>query len=209
MSFLRVLVRRARSGDGGAVAVEAAIITPLLLLIVFGIIDFGLLIKDDVAVTSAVRAVSRTASVSAPISTGTMKPTDPVGTVGNTFFTNIASQAQVASAGMTRNANTTLWVYIPTATGLPQGSSSLGTASCSTDCVSYTWGGSAFGSAAGSWTAKDVDACASDTISKVGVILTTLHTVFTPVFSKNVTLRESSVLYFEPVPAQPGPCKGT
>jgi hypothetical protein len=43
----------------------------------------------------------------------------------------------------------------------------------------------------------------------VGVILTTLHTVFTPVFSKNVTLRESSVLYFEPVPAQPGPCKGT
>ena len=54
--------RRRPRGDGGAVAVEAALVTPLILLMVFGIIEFTLLLKDAVAVTSAVRVGTRTAS---------------------------------------------------------------------------------------------------------------------------------------------------
>ena len=48
--------------EGGAVAIEAALLTPLLLLLLFGIIEFGMLYKDYLAVTSSVRAGARMAS---------------------------------------------------------------------------------------------------------------------------------------------------
>ena len=51
-----------RRTERGAVAVEAAIITPLLVALAFGIIEFGLLLKDDLGVTSSVRAGARMAS---------------------------------------------------------------------------------------------------------------------------------------------------
>jgi Flp pilus assembly protein TadG len=53
--------------------VETAIILPLLLLLVFGIIQFGILFKDYMALTDAVRAGARQAAVSRELA-------DPVGT---------------------------------------------------------------------------------------------------------------------------------
>ena len=40
-----------RRTERGAVSVEAAITTPLLVALAFGIIEFGLLLKDDLGVT--------------------------------------------------------------------------------------------------------------------------------------------------------------
>ena len=52
-------------GERGAVAVEAALVTPLLMVLILGIIEMALLMKDDVALTSAVRNGGRTASANA------------------------------------------------------------------------------------------------------------------------------------------------
>ena len=62
-------VRRRERPDRGAVAVEAALITPVLVLLVFGIIEFGLAFRDWLAVTSAVRAGARTAAAETKVDT--------------------------------------------------------------------------------------------------------------------------------------------
>ncbi len=54
--------RRLR-GDRGATLVEAAIVTPVLLLFIFGIFEFGFAFRDYLSVASATRDGAREASV--------------------------------------------------------------------------------------------------------------------------------------------------
>ena len=63
-------LRRERD-QRGAVAVEAALITPFLCLLLFGIIEMSLLMRDAVSVNSSVRVGARIASVSASSGKGT------------------------------------------------------------------------------------------------------------------------------------------
>ena len=51
--------RRIAGSDRGAAAVEFAIVLPLLLLIVFGVIDFGRMLYSQVTLTQAAREGSR------------------------------------------------------------------------------------------------------------------------------------------------------
>lgn len=53
------LGRSHAGGDRGAVAVEFAIVLPVLLLLVFGIIDFGRALNAQVTLTQAAREGSR------------------------------------------------------------------------------------------------------------------------------------------------------
>jgi hypothetical protein len=53
-------------GDDGAVLVEAALVLPMLLLLVFGMIDFGVNLSDQIAVREGVREGVRQAVVDAP-----------------------------------------------------------------------------------------------------------------------------------------------
>jgi hypothetical protein len=55
--------RRRRSRDRGATAVEAALVLPLILLIVFGIIDFGRMLNAQIRVTEAAREAARAVSL--------------------------------------------------------------------------------------------------------------------------------------------------
>ena len=59
---------RGRHGDPerGAVIVEAALVLPLLLILVFGMIDFGVNLSDQIAVREGVREGVRQAVVDAP-----------------------------------------------------------------------------------------------------------------------------------------------
>lgn len=51
-------------GERGSTLVEAAIITPVLMLFIFGIFEFGFAFRDYLAVSNVVRDAAREASVS-------------------------------------------------------------------------------------------------------------------------------------------------
>ncbi len=65
----------------GSVSVEMALVTPLLLVLLFGIIEFGLIFKDVAILKQAAREGSRTASVGA----STTEITDRVTASGTTI----------------------------------------------------------------------------------------------------------------------------
>ncbi len=54
-----------KRSDRGAVAVEAALVTPILMLLVFGIIEMSLLMRDAAGVNNQVRAGARIAATEA------------------------------------------------------------------------------------------------------------------------------------------------
>jgi Flp pilus assembly protein TadG len=74
-----------RSSDGQTL-VEFAIVLPLLALLLFGVIQFGIVFNNYIDLTDAVRAGARTAAVS-------RQTTDPTGPTG------VTQQAVVNSAG--------------------------------------------------------------------------------------------------------------
>jgi Flp pilus assembly protein TadG len=51
-------------GEEGQTLVEFALVAPVLLLILFGIVQFGIAFKNSIVVTDAVRAGARQAAVS-------------------------------------------------------------------------------------------------------------------------------------------------
>jgi hypothetical protein len=61
----RARARHRHADDRGAALVEGAIITPLLLLLVFGVIEFGFLFKDSLTIANAARSGARVGSSSA------------------------------------------------------------------------------------------------------------------------------------------------
>ena len=92
--------RRVGSGlrDRGAVAVEFALLLPLLLLIVFGIIDFGRALNAQITLTQAAREGVRVASVggtSAAVTTRTQNAALPLLTPVAVTVTTCAINAGV------------------------------------------------------------------------------------------------------------------
>jgi Flp pilus assembly protein TadG len=74
---------RDRRGEKGQTLVEFVLVAPVLLLILFGIVQFGVAFKNSMVVTDAVRAGARKAAVSSTA-------TNPTAT---------AQQAVIAAAG--------------------------------------------------------------------------------------------------------------
>ena len=85
-----------RRRERGAVAVEAALVTPLVLALIFGIIESAFLMKDVLAASSAVRAGVRIASAQP-------RTTD--------FAQAAANEVAKRSEAINKNAIEQLWVY--------------------------------------------------------------------------------------------------
>ena len=62
MTFVRSRRRRG-CGDRGAAAVEFALVTPVLFLLLFGIIDYGLWFADSISARQAIRNSARQGSI--------------------------------------------------------------------------------------------------------------------------------------------------
>ncbi len=124
------MARRQRS-ERGAVAVEAALVTPILILLVFGIIEMSLLMRDAAGVTNQVRAGARiaaTEAASGPSSSST--PSSP--TTPSTAVQNAGSSMPLSSVN---------WVLVYQANqyGYPMPSTNTNSLTCSTNCIKYVW----------------------------------------------------------------------
>ena len=67
----RLSCRARARGERGAIAVEAALVLPLLIAMMFGIVELSLMVRDDIAMTSATRAGARVAAAAAGAGPGT------------------------------------------------------------------------------------------------------------------------------------------
>jgi hypothetical protein len=193
MSPLRRLARWWRDCRG-AVAVEAALITPLLVTILFGIIEVGLLMRDDLSFNQAARAGARAAAA--------MPRSDD--------YQQAAAHA-VAGAlrGVSPSSVQSLTIFrADPATGKPLNGADPTT--CTTDCVRFTWNRStqAFDAVSGtSWPANKQKACGEESSTDyLGIQLQGFHPWLTRLFGNGVTVQEKAVMRLEPILAA-GECQ--
>ncbi|MGG5258013.1 TadE/TadG family type IV pilus assembly protein [Phycicoccus avicenniae] len=184
-----------RRRERGAVAVEAALVTPMFILLIVGIIEFGMFFKDYLSVSSAVRAGVRTASAEPRMSTYAQDAADSVAAEGTVF-----NRGQVQE----------LWVYKANPTDVwPAGNTNITKFASCTTCVKFTWNGTKFAPTYSNWNAVDQNACAQTATTapdRVGVYMKVRHTAFTKFVFSSITIEENAVLRFEPKP-QTQTCK--
>lgn len=136
------MLRKRSRGERGAVAVEAALVTPVLFLLVLGIIEMSLFMRDVVSTTSSVRTGGRIASVSAGAGPGVCQASaspPPCSPANTPALAQAAADAiQRAGAAMPKDQIDYIVVYKANSAGypLPAGNTSM---TCSTSCVKYTW----------------------------------------------------------------------
>jgi hypothetical protein len=194
--------RRHRSGsrDDGAVAVETAVVSMMLVVLLMGIVEASFFFKDWITVSSASRAGARMGASQPKVST---------------FATSTADQVTNTISGLpaTSLASLEVWIYDARATdGLP---SSLGAGvaptanNCTVKCLKYTWSvglaklvpaGTPGVWSSGNWTATTgQDACIGDVNrSSLGVYVKFPHYSPLGFFFQNAPIAESTMMWLEP-----------
>ena len=200
--------------ERGAVVVEAALVTPLLMILLLGIIEMALLMKDDVALTSAVRNGGRIASASADAGPGGVAADDgsclsPCTPSNAPMFAQMAANAiQSAGSALPKDSIQELWVYkanskgypCPVASGCDTNTATAMT--CGLNCVKYKWQKTKdeFRYYSGTWLSKSDNACANTNPDVVGVYMKAKHSYLTGFFTNSVTIEDHAVFTFEPLP---------
>lgn len=166
----------------GAVAVEAAIILPLLVSMLLGIIDLAVMLHAQVGLSAAARSGARTAS-SEPRTPG--------------FADHAAAAALRSGLGVAWSQVEEIWVYRANASGNP-GSASTFPSDCPERCVRYRV--SATGTPVafqGTWEANTIDACVG-TADDVGVRIVARHRSVAASLVRSGRMSQYAVMRFEP-----------
>ena len=174
--------------DSGTVAVETAIVSLFLVVLLFGIVESSFLLKDWLSVSAAARAGARM---------GSSEPR------GLNFAQDSADQVTNAISGLDPTKLQAVWVYKTTgpgnlsnATGLPDSGSF---ANCSV-CVQFKWDGALkkLVYLSGTWANTSQNACAGDpNRDALGVYVNYKHTGM-GFFFNNAVVSESTVMWIEP-----------
>jgi Flp pilus assembly protein TadG len=212
--------RARRRGHRGAVAVEAALVTPIIITMVLGIMEFSLILRDYVAVSSSVRVGARIASANPASGPGTACLPTPCTPANAPNFAAMAANAiQQAGSTMPQSSIDYIMVYQANQSGYPAPAgtsnaaivtntattppSTTSTTPCSpfANCVAYRWvdASNAFVYASGSWASASVDACPTTGYS-VGVWMHATHKNLTSFFGSTKGLSDRTVMKFEPLP---------
>ncbi len=176
----RRLLQRGSKKERGAVAVETAFVSMLLITILYGVVEVSFLMRDAIVVSAASRAGARMAS---------SLPRDA------TFASLARGQVEDALAGAQMDRVDKVWVFKANAsTGLPD---SGGFASCST-CVKYKGSGNLLiPDGAPGWTAAQQNACLGSQ-DYLGVYVEYRYPSRLGFFFGNKVLTESTVMRLEP-----------
>jgi Flp pilus assembly protein TadG len=180
-------------GERGGAAVEAAIVTPVVMAMFFGIVEMGFLFKDYLAVGASVRAGARIASASPRTSDFAQAAANQVASTGSAMdFTDVQQ----------------LWVYKadPT-TNKPVGFTDF---SGCTVCVKFRWdvGSNAFVPISDNWAYTTQNACSASgpggPPDRIGVYLQLKHYGLTTFVFTSAVISDSAMLTLEPIPLLDG-----
>ena len=199
---------RAGQRDRGALAIEAALIVPLLVLLVFGVIEWSLVLRDQVEITSVARAGARTTSQLAPLQNPYVPPAEPISIT-------TAKAIQSAASGLPYDAIDYILVYRANDLGYPgrNGSTVLDCDATESTCDKLIWfpdasdpdGGRFVRDPGVLWNAALIDACLGEAgHQSVGVYIKARHEMITGIFPSPVALSARTVMKFEP--QKPGRC---
>lgn len=181
--------------------VEAAIVLPLLLLVLFGIIEYGMMFRTSLTMSEATRAAARVA-VARPRSE---------------YYERAAADAATGSllaAGIQDSQIGTLVVYRanPVTGGLLNGGDTdADIEACSVDCWIFDWdaGTDSYVARSGpEWLHTQQYACGSEKETDyLGVHLKGTHHFLTGFFTGEQTLRERTIMRLEPISTMTVACK--
>lgn len=199
---------RSRRSERGAVALEAALITPVLLAMMFGIIEMALLMRDVVAVSSAVRVGARVGSAAPGAGPGlclaSANPPPCTPAVAPAFAQAAADAIQRAGSAMPPDSIESIIIYDANSAGypLPEGNHTL---ACGQSCVTYVWdpGLDRFRYGGGTWASSSVNACVNHASEdSLGVAMKARHGFVTGLFGDDHEIAERVVMKFEPLPSE-------
>jgi TadE-like protein len=176
--------------DSGAVAVETALVSMLLIILLFGIVESSFLFKDWLSVSAAARAGARMGASQPRVAS----------VAGSPDFAQLsANQVTNAMSNLIPANLQQVWVYkASSTTGLPDSGSF---ASCLV-CVKFVWSAGALTRSYNNWPALNQNACPGDPLrDSLGVYVEYRH--FSPlgVFFKNAIVSQSTVMWIEPTTA--------
>ncbi len=175
--------------------VEAALVLPLVLMIVFGLVEFGLLFKDELTVSSAAGAGAREGAALSKVAE---------------YQDEVVDQVQDRLAATSPQDGDKLVIYKvdpDSDNGLPAFAGSQGEifsgclAGADNPCYAYQWQSGSFELVPGSpdWTASEQSTCRDEVLDEIGVFLEITHDFFIPMFGGSDRLvTERNTFQLEP-----------
>jgi Flp pilus assembly protein TadG len=183
---------RARRDEKGSVIVEAAIIIPILLILTFGAIEYGIAFRDGAAVAASTRSGARLAS--------TLSTADDA-----TFSTNVSLAVADALHDLISATPATLVIYRADSNGNVPG----GTFATCGDCWRFHWDTNHWVSDgnADNWTQAERQAavCKATALPSVGVYVSAVQRNLTGLFGSNRTTDQKTAMRLEPPAADQCP----
>ena len=188
-------VCRVRSRESGLAAVETAIIAPLLLLMVIGIVEFGLYFWNTTYAQTAVSAGARTGVTQARVDDYQLAVKDSV----KAAMSNISAEP----------VSLTIYKADPS-TGLPEGGTSTpgDVNTCLAECYRFSWNAGTkdwVQAPSYSWPAADQSACGPlGHNDYLGVAVKFRYQSVTGLLLQNQVIFTSTMMRLEPVSAAGG-----
>lgn len=175
--------------------VEAAIVLPILIMVVMGIIELGFAFASASTANGTSRSGARLAAAAyATAGTGSDNQQAAADQIAATVTADLKNLTSAEPIGMT------IYRVDPTATdgapvgGYPDDNMAGG---CSANCFRYTWNGTSMLHVGGSW--PNPDACGM-TLDSIGVFVQVRHDYLTGFVGDSVYLDGHTVMRLEPLP---------
>jgi Flp pilus assembly protein TadG len=196
--------RRGRArGQQGAVLVEAALVLPVMILVVMGIIEFGFAFASSTTTTGSSRSGARLGAAAyataGTISTNQRSAADQIADTVSADLVGLTSAEPVGMLIYRVDKTSTDGAPVggfPTDNGISTG--------CTTDCFRYEWDGSKMAWDSGGW--PDPDACGME-LDSIGVYVKAKHNYITGMIGDHVYVDGETVMRLEPLPSDQ--CSGS
>lgn len=194
----QLMGRRQRArGQQGAVLVEAALVLPVMILVVMGIIEFGFAFASSTTTTGSSRSGARLGAA-AYATAGTIPANQQAAAdqIADTVSADLVGLTSAEPVGMliyrvdkTSSEGAPIGGF-PTDDGISTG--------CTTDCFRYEWDGTKMDWTSGGW--ANPDACGME-LDSIGVYVKAKHNYITGMIGDHVYVDGETVMRLEPLPS--------